>query len=230
MQPTRSPQTRTSPSNFDRDLSNARARTIGLWSALVFVIFLVALDVIQTTTIITGNRFGLLDVYVSFFIPPSFVAMLAALHLSVPPSKRIWSLLALLFGSMWVPVSLSAYYLQLATVRYGLSRGKTEDLWLITFSDWHSAAWALDHLGWGLFLGLAASLIAPVFGKTRKGRAARWLFALEGVSMFALAMGYAVPWSIVEQIGAIVGWLIALPAAGIITAWIFRSGSSADLE
>ena len=48
--------------------------------------------------------------------------------------------------------------------------------------------------------------------------------------MFALAMGYAVPWSIVEQIGAIVGWLIALPAAGIITAWIFRSGSSADLE
>jgi hypothetical protein len=219
-----------SSSNFDRGFGDARARTVGLWSALVFVLFLVALDVTETTTVISGNPLGLLSVFVGFFVPPSFAAMLAALHLSAPPSKRIWSLLSLVFGAMWVPVSLSAYFLQLTVVRYGLARRETEGLWLVTFSDSHSAAWALDHLGWGLFLGLAALLIAPVFGQTRKGRAARWLFALGGVSMFALAVGYAASFPILEQIGAIVGWLIALPAAGIIAAWIFCSGSSADLE
>jgi hypothetical protein len=98
------------------------------------------------------------------------------------------------------------------------------------FPNEYSAAWALNHLGWGVFLGLAALLITPVFGKTRRGRAARWLFALGGISMFAFAIGYAAPWSIVYRMGALLGWLIALPAAGIITAWIFRSGSSADLE
>jgi hypothetical protein len=201
----------------------------------VFVLFLVALDVTETTTVITGNPLGLLSVFVGFFVPPSFAAMLAALHLSAPPSKRIWSLLGLVFGAMWVPVSLSAYFLQLTTVRYGLSRGKSKDLWLITFPNErfpneYSAAWALNHLGWGVFLGLAALLIAPVFGSTRKGRAARWLFALGGISMFAFAIGYATPWSIVYRIGALLGWLFALPAAGIIMAYIFRSGSSADLE
>jgi hypothetical protein len=135
---------------------------------------------------------------------------------------------------MWAPVSLSGYFLQLTTVRYGLTRGESEGLWLITFPserfpNEYSAAWALNVLGWGLFLGLAVVLITPVFGKTRRGRAARWLFVLGGVSMFALAVGYAAPWSIVYRMGALVGWLIALPAAGIITAWIFRSGSSADL-
>jgi hypothetical protein len=202
---------------------------------VVFVLFLVALDVTETITIVTGNPLGLLNVFVGFFIPPSFAAMLAALHRSVPPSKRIWSLLGLVFGSMWAPVSLSGYYLQLTTVRYGLSRGESEGLWLITFPserfpNEYSAAWALNHLGWGVFLGLAALLITPVFGKTRKGRAARWLFALGGVSMFALAIGYAAPWSFVYRLGALLGWLFALPAAGIVMAWIFRSGSSADLE
>ena len=56
------------------------------------------------------------------------------------------------------------------------------------------------------------------------------LFALGGISMFALAIGYAAPWSMVYRMGALVGWLIALPAAGIVMAWIFRSGSRADLE
>ena len=134
------------------------------------------------------------------------------------------------FAGAFAQRCLTKRSLQLTVVRYGLARRETEGLWLVTFSDSHSAAWALDHLGWGLFLGLAALLIAPVFGQTRKGRAARWLFAIGGVSMFALAVGYAASFPILEQIGAIVGWLIALPAAGIIAAWIFRSGSSADLE
>jgi uncharacterized membrane protein len=48
--------------------------------------------------------------------------------------------------------------------------------------------------------------------------------------MFALLIGYAAPWSMVYQTAAIVGWLVALPIAGLVTVWVFRSGSSADLE
>jgi hypothetical protein len=46
--------------------------------------------------------------------------------------------------------------------------------------------------------------------------------------MFALLIGYVVPWPMVERAGAMVGWYIAQPAAGLVLALIFRRGRSVD--
>jgi len=44
--------------------------------------------------------------------PLSFLGVLIAIHLSAPAAKRIWSLIGLVFGTVWVALSVSAYFMQ----------------------------------------------------------------------------------------------------------------------
>ena len=104
------------------------------------------------------------SVAVSLINPLSFLGVLVAVHLTAPVGKRMWSLIGVVFGSLWVAVSVPAYFLQLTVVRWG-------DTSVRSFADLRAARWAQNVLGWGLFLGIAALASSRVFEGTRRARA-----------------------------------------------------------
>jgi hypothetical protein len=190
------------------------ARRFGFMSAVTFTLSMLALDVTETVAVVRKIGNDPLSVGVSILIPLAFVAMLAAIHTSTPASRRLWTLLGLVFGSIWAAVSVPNYFLQLTVVRWG---GDS----VASFADLRAAPWALNVVGWGLFLGLGALATSVGFCGTRRARLARWLFALSGVSMLVLLLGFVMSSTVVQLAGAFSGWFVTLPVAGIITALIF---------
>lgn len=95
------------------------ARRFGFMSAVIFTLSMLALDVTETVAVVRKIGNDPLSVGVSILIPLAFVAMLAAIHTSTPVSRRLWTLLGLVFGSIWTAVSVPNYFLQLTVVRWG---------------------------------------------------------------------------------------------------------------
>jgi hypothetical protein len=81
-------------------------------------------------------------VAVSIPIPLAFVAMLVAIHTSPLASRRAWSLLGLLFGSMWGGDRCPQLLPELTVARWGGSS-------VVSFADLRAAPWALNVRGWG---------------------------------------------------------------------------------
>jgi hypothetical protein len=69
----------------------------------------------------------------------------------------MWSLIGVAFGSLWVAVSVPAYFVQFTVVRWG-------DTSVRSFADLRAAPWAQTVLGWGLFLGIAALGVSLLAG------------------------------------------------------------------
>jgi hypothetical protein len=73
-------------------------------------------------------------------------------------------------------------------------------------------------------VGLASLSSAVALEGSRRVRIARWLFALSGLSMLVLLTGFVVSSPVAQLAGAIWGWFLTLPAAGILTVLVFRRG------
>src|SRR5512133_167370 len=189
-------------------------RRLGLSCAVIFTLAVITLDITETVAVLRGIGVDYPSVAVGLINPLSFLGVLVAVHLTAPVGKRMWSLIGVVFGSLWVAVSVPAYFLQLTVVRWG-------DTSVRSFADLRAAPWAQNVLGWGLFLGIAALASSRVFEGTRRARLARWLLAASGVSMLTLLTGFAMSLTWLALAGGIVGWFITLPATGIVLASIF---------
>jgi hypothetical protein len=200
-------------------------RRLGWYCAVIFTLAVVALDVTETLAVVRGIAVDYLVIAVGLINPLSFLGVLIAIHLSAPVAKRMWSLIGLVFGSLWVALSVPAYFLQLTVVRWG-------DPSVPSFADLRAAPWAQNVLGWGLFLGIAALAVSRVFEGTRWLRLARWLLAASGGCMFVLLIGFAMSSTTLALAGGGIGWFLTLPAAGVVLAALFRrpdlAGRSAE--
>jgi hypothetical protein len=190
-------------------------RRLGLSCAVIFTLAVITLDITETVAVLRGIGVDYPSVAVGLINPLSFLGVLVAVHLTAPVGKRMWSLIGVVFGSLWVAVSVPAYFLQLTVVRWG-------DTSVRSFADLRAAPWAQNVLGWGLFLGIAALASSRVFEGTRRARLARWLLAASGASMLTLLTGFAMSLTWLALAGGIVGWFITLPATGIVLASIFH--------
>src|SRR5512133_1225850 len=156
---------------------------VGRWAALAFVGFLITLDVGEFLSNVGGLDLDLLNVLVGVPIPLTFVVVVASLHEITPPGQRLWTLLGLLFGTMWATVSVTAYFLQLTVVRYGVEQHREADVSLLSFGDLDrtSVGWSLNVLGWGVFLALALLVVAPALRGGGRRRLGRWSLRLSGI-------------------------------------------------
>jgi hypothetical protein len=172
--------------------STAPYSLIGPQAALALAVLLLALDVGQFLGAVIGIDLDLFNLLVSVLIPPTFVVTLACLH-EATPGRRLWTMLGLVFASMWATVSLSVYFLQLTVVRFAEGLGRAPDVALVGFGDLDrtSAAWALNVAGWGIFLAAALFLASPALVGDGRQRLGRWAMRWSGISMGLLAVGSA---------------------------------------
>jgi hypothetical protein len=151
-----------------------QVRRLGWHCAVIFTVAVVALDVTETLAVVRGIAVDYLAIAAGLINPLAFLGVLIAIHLSAPVAKRMWSLIGLMFGSLWVALSVPAYFLQLTVVRWG-------DPSVPSFADLR------QHRGRRMSSDGAYSSGSPHWPhhESSKGRGgcdlARWLLAASGV-------------------------------------------------
>ena len=96
--------------------------------------------------------------------------------------------------------------------------------------DSGSAMFALEILGWGLFLGLAALAAAPLFGGGRLGLGIRWSFAAYGVLGLTSAVGHAIGNDTMTLVGFAAWGFVLYVATGLIAVHFRRLSAHAPVR
>jgi hypothetical protein len=115
-----------------------------------------------------------------------FVVLLACLHAAVAEGRRLYSLLALVFGALAAGILAVDYYIQIAALQPSLLRGEFEGVALVTQYNPHGIFIALEELGY-LLMSLAFLFMGIVFADaTRLERALRGLLVGGALAAFGV--------------------------------------------
>ena len=153
----------------------------------------------------------------SLLLGSSFLVLMAAVHQIAPLDRRVWSLSALAFATVYTALISINYFVQLTWVAPRLARGQTAGIEAFLFTPFDSFLYAVDILGYS-FMSLATLFAAKVF--TGKG--------LEGVTRtFLIANGLLIPFIALQMYVHELLWLAALwavtfPASTGSLAMLFR--------
>lgn len=160
---------------------------------------------------------GLTTLGLSQFI----LAIVVCIHRSVPEGDRVLSQLAVGFTTLFTGVVSINRFVQLTVVRQATLSGRTEGLARFLPYSSTSVMFALEILGWGVFLSLATLVLTPVFkgGKLesdiRSAAAAYAILSLTG------AVGYAVG-SKVFLAGFLAWGFVFYIWTGMLVVWFSR--------
>jgi hypothetical protein len=168
---------------------------LGFWSSLAGV-FLALLYLLA----LLGNWMAVGSLYLTepyqsvismvlFLACPLLVFETVALHGSVQGSRQTLSLLALCLVVIFAALGGVNRYISLTVVPQSVAAGKTAGLeWFMPFG-WPSVTSALEVLAWGLFLGLAFLVIAPIFRSDKLDSAIFWTCIVTGLLCLLALIG-----------------------------------------
>lgn len=148
---------------------------------------------------------------------PLIVMLLASVHAIAESRRKIWGVIALVFGSMMAGITSSVHFAMLTAGR------KTG----YTTLEWPSMLYAVELLAWDVFLGLGLVFAAQVFAGPGLTAAARWMLRVTGGLCLAGAAGPLSGWMPAQWI-ATAGYGLVLPFTWLVLALFFRRRSSAD--
>ncbi len=151
------------------------------------------------------------------------VVLVVAIDALTPLERRPFSRLSVVFTALFACVVTINRFVQLTIVRQSVAAGDVADLRRFLPYDPRSAMFALEILGWGLFLGLAALCLVPALrGPGARAWIAR-LLGLYGVLGLACALGLVLDSPLV--VVGFVAWGGVLPLAAGLIAFSFRPGA-----
>ncbi len=221
--------------------NNAQA---GFWSSLSYALLHTALNVsfIVMAFQVPGTEWEGMEVYsrtyrIIAFVPqaiglvsiPALVLMLANIHMYASELKKHWSLAGLAFGTAYAVLLGSLYFIQVGILLPALKQGNWQGLDQYAFANPRSIAWGLDHFAWSL-LGAALLLMAGVFEGDRLRRWIRRLFILNGVANISLIFAFIFDIQALTLGVAFVSWVIGLPTAAVLVAFMFRNSQAVTGE
>src|SRR5215208_7141947 len=208
----------------------ATARSLGIFSAAVTVILLVAYTVTLTVGLaslespdqpIGDPMFTILEVLI-ISIMPAMVALMVAVHAWAPMHAKTLSLTSVVFMGMLAGLTCSVHFVILT-----LSRQPefTAQPWLplVLSFTWPSVVYALDILGWDVFFALSMLFAAPAFWGSRLAAWIRVLMIASAVLALAGLSGVVVSDMQLRNIG-IVGYVgVFLVVAALLAVLFYRA-------
>ena len=111
----------------------------------------------------------------------TLVILFVALRRLLPRRSEIYADLGLVFMVLLAASSSVNWYVQLTLVPKITQSGDTLLLSLIDIHNVNSIVYAMEHLSWSLFYGLATIFMALAIGGTRMDTWIRWLLIAGGV-------------------------------------------------
>ncbi len=164
---------------------------------------------------VSGGGIQVVSAVVAIAWDVVLLVLFAALRREYAAEHPLLGDLALLFMLLVCATSTINWFVQLAVLpRLGSDAGA---LALLDVHNELSLSYAVEHLGWGLFFGLAVLFAAAVL---RRGWV-RWLFVAAGVLSLLHFVGVIVASQFLGDLGYI-AWAVLLPIATGLLASSFR--------
>jgi hypothetical protein len=151
----------------------------------------------------------------------SLLVLFVALRRQILGSRAIFAELALIFMAIVCTVSSINWFVQLLVVSRITRVGESVLLALLDVNNGLSLMYAMEHLAWGVFYGLAAIFAAVAIGSGRLESWIRWLFVAGGILSLLHVIGMLTATSVVSDLGY-VAWGILLPITTALLALRFR--------
>jgi hypothetical protein len=167
----------------------------------------------------------------SLLLASTFATFWAAVHVSTPTNRRVWSLVGFGFATAYGAI-LGANYFVLATfVPQAIAAGATEGLELLVIGSPHSVTGTLEGVGYGL-MGVAMLFGGLAFGGGRLADWVRRLFVLNGaaslVGVVVLGAAGHVPAAETVSFLSLGVWALTFPVATVLSTLHFRRLASVD--
>jgi hypothetical protein len=153
------------------------------------------------------------------------VILFVTIRRQVPESKKLFAELALVFVVLLSATSSVNWFARLTIVPRIAQAGDASLLALVDPYSESSIMFAMEHLAWGLFFGLAALFAASAMGGGRLGSWLRWLLVAGGVLSLLHAAGLIVSQPVLSFLGY-PAWGLLLPITTLLLAVRFRRGWS----
>ncbi len=217
---------------------------IGFWSAVIITFFNVASSFLMIPSWFlnpitpwhgieayasTFDFFQIASMLPGFFVVIPFLPMMAAIHYSSPPERRILSILGIAFAGIYVAMLGFQYYSQFTVVRYNLISGEHQGLGLFVLGNPYSFFWPLEVLGYG-FMSLSTLFVGFVFSIGVLERWIRGLFITNGVIGIAGILAYPLGISTIAFLSGLALWTFVFPASTILLAINFKRKMKTGVE
>jgi hypothetical protein len=208
-----------------------RITTLGFWSAItaaaltvIFAILSIVFTPEEWSDMASyANSFA--SIQMASFIPvlfltPTMVLLMVCIHYHAPEDKRVLSLTAIAFTTIYATLICTNYYLQLFVVRLNILSGDLEGLSLLAMPNLHSAFFAFESIGYA-FLSLATLVITPIFTEGALENWIRWLLIIAGaLGLFGVVVApFDQPTLIFAGLGL---WSLLFPIAMVLVGFFFR--------
>lgn len=204
-------------------------RTVGLWSAALATVFAITYSVGQIAEWLgwmgsgggaenTSTPLGIVVLLTpSLLLGSAFLLMMVAIHQIAPPDRKVWSLAAVVFATVYDVLISINYFVQLTWVAPRLASGRTAGMEQFLFVPFDSFLYAVDILGYS-FMSVATLCAAAVFTGRGIERLARGFLIGNGLLLPFIALQMYWHWLI--WIAAL--WAVTFPGATWTVALVFR--------
>ena len=204
-------------------------KVVGFWSAVLATVFSLVYVVAQLAEWVgwlgsaggpesASTPFGLFVLLTpSLALGSAFLVLVVSIHQLAAPDRKVWSLAAVAFATIYTALISIVYFVQLTLVAPRIAEGRIAGIEAFLFIPFDSFLYAVDILGYS-FMSLATLFAAQVF--TGKGieRVARFWLTANGLLLPFLALQmYFHPLIWIASL-----WAITFPASTWALAILFR--------
>jgi hypothetical protein len=210
--------------------------SLGFWSAVVLALFNVLSSFMMIPSWFTNpilpwrgiasyastfDFFQIASMIPGFLVILPFLPMMAAIHYTSPPERKVFTLLGIAFATVSVGMLGFQYYSQVTVVSYNIVTGDEPALGLFVLGNPHSFFWPLEVLGYG-FMSLSTLFAAFAFSGDSLARWIRALFIANGALGIGGMVAYPLDVTTVAVLSGLALWTVVFPASAILLAVSFR--------
>ncbi len=208
---------------------SSSTRAAGFWSAVLCTVFSSAYSLAQIAEWLgwmgsgggaenASTPFGLVVLLTpSLLLGSAFLVLSVAIHQLAPAERKVWSLAALAFATIYAALVSINYFVQLTWVMPRLRAGRTEGIEQFLFTPFDSFLYSVDILGYS-FMSVATLFASRVFRGGGLERVVRLFLLANGLLLPFIALQMFVHWLI--WIAAL--WAVTFPGAVWSLAVLFR--------
>ena len=210
-------------------MNRSRACQLGLWSSAFTVVLGVAYLALLIVNVATqGFVFPppplvqLIGGMLTFFMAPTLVVLFAAIKHVAGGNDGILGSLGVNFTTLFAATVSINRFVQLTVIRQAPPGSESQDLIRFLPYSTGSVMFALEMLGWGFFIALAALSVAPLFRCGRLQLAIRWAFVAFALLSLMSVIGYATQ-SAITAVGFLAWGPLLLAITVLLTVYFRRA-------
>ena len=204
-------------------------KAVGFWSAVFATVFSITYVIGQLAEWLgwlgsaggpesASTPLGLVVLLTpSLFLGPSFLLAAVSIHELASSDRKVWSLAAVVFATVYTVLISINYFVQLTWVAPRLAAGRTAGIEPFLFVPFDSFLYAVDILGYS-FMSVATLFAAMVFTGEGIQRVARWFLISNGLLLPFIAL--QMYWHGLIWIATL--WAITFPGSMWSIALVFR--------